>query len=301
MSLMPESTYIVILTCKNGIDTIAQAIQSWQNQTVKPLKIIVIDDGSLDGSVKIIDEMKKHDSNLLSLENSYNPMNPYDIKRLSLNWNKALELADNMKIQYDYHVIATEDTTYEQDYARKCLLCLNIEASIFSLSGIICDSKLENIKAPHGVGRFVRKRVFDHLIWKGRYPYTCGFESAILYEAQRIGYNNEIIDARLEHTRQLGYNHHFSEWPIASKLLGFSWLYTTGRMLLLARRKQLSLLRALQLSISYLMFKPHKKGFYAPYHKDLRDYIKTIGVISHLNPISIETYTPNSHNSQPSS
>lgn len=266
--------YAVIMTCRNGEDTIKQAIQSWLKQTISPCYIIVINDGSTDNSESVIRQTMSQNYTNIPIAIISNPLSEYDVKRIPINWNKGLEYLERQGTKYDYHVIATEDSTVNIDYATLALELMNINTNIFACSGQYLTTF--NPIAPHGIARFIRKSIFQNMRWKGRYPYTCGYESAILYEAIRIGHINSITNGHMQHLRPLGKNHGFKEWYIASKLLGFSTLYFTVRILKLAINKQMSLQKAISLSIACLLFKPDKQGYYSNYPNDLRQYVKQL-------------------------
>lgn len=51
--------YDVIIPVYNAQSTISQAIISVLNQTIRPKRIIVIDDGSIDGSIAVVQELQK--------------------------------------------------------------------------------------------------------------------------------------------------------------------------------------------------------------------------------------------------
>lgn len=267
-------TYIVIMTCRNGSDTIEQAIYSWLEQTIKPERIIIVNDGSMDDSYKKIITLKAKYP--VTIELIEKPFTPYDVKRIALNWNDALELANKLLGQgYDYHVIATEDSVYEPRYMERILEVMQVNTNLFACSGEYDNDRNSNIHSPHGIGRIVRQSIFNNLEWKGKYPYQCGFESAILYDAMRLNYTNSVMPyAEIKHLRELGSIHKFIEWPQSDKLLGFSFLYSTFRFLNMAYHKQISFYKSLYLSIVYIMFKPSDKGYFSNYNKELRQFIK---------------------------
>lgn len=264
--------YIVIITCRNGSETIEQAIYSWLEQTIKPVKIIIVNDGSMDDSYKKIMTIKLSHPEVELIEK---PFTPYDVKRIALNWNDALEIAKYSVGQYDYHVIATEDSIYEPRYIERILEVMQVNTNLFACSGEYDNDRNSNIHSPHGIGRVVRQATFESLQWKGKYPYQCGFESAILYDAMRVGFTCSVMPyAEIKHLRQLGSIHRFIEWPQADKLLGHSWIYSTLRFINMVRHKQISLFKSIYLSYIFLSFKPDKSGYFSKYSNDMQKYIK---------------------------
>ena len=51
----PTSLVWILIPCHNGAQWVAQAIESALSQTYRPVEVIVMDDGSTDGSQDIID------------------------------------------------------------------------------------------------------------------------------------------------------------------------------------------------------------------------------------------------------
>jgi glycosyltransferase involved in cell wall biosynthesis len=113
--------------------------------------VIVVDDGSRDATPEII---KKIQSNWRLVHIITNPDLGYDIARVVNNWNKALEYArENELPSADYHMISTDDTVYDRDYAEKLLGHLDSDSKIAVASG---DYENQITITPHGAGRFVR-------------------------------------------------------------------------------------------------------------------------------------------------
>jgi len=69
---MPGSTLSVILQNYNDGATIGEAIEAILNQSFKPTELILVDDGSTDNSVEIIERYAKKDSTIRFLRNERN-------------------------------------------------------------------------------------------------------------------------------------------------------------------------------------------------------------------------------------
>ena len=65
---MPQVS--IIMPCRNGAKTIADAIRSVQRQTFSDWELIVIDDSSTDGSASIVNNFCEQDSRILLLQNN---------------------------------------------------------------------------------------------------------------------------------------------------------------------------------------------------------------------------------------
>ncbi len=62
----------IILTMHNQDNCIHKAVRSIQNQSMKNIEIIIIDDYSSDNSSKIIESLQKHDNRIIMLKNKKN-------------------------------------------------------------------------------------------------------------------------------------------------------------------------------------------------------------------------------------
>ncbi len=262
-------TYFTIVTCRNSENDIEKALMSISNQTTKPSYIIVIDDGSKDNTGKILIEISKKIDNLFIISN---PDFGYDISRVVKNWNKALTLKTEKSLgETDYHMIGTDDTIYTEDYAEKIITFMDRNKDYAVVSGNFGGI---GYKTPRGAGRFVRNSFFykeyDH------YPEKMGYESAILIASRKNGYKETILkEARFEHTRPLGQNHHFYEFGASMRTLGYHPLFAFGRFFLyFGTSKPIGRVGALYMLYYYLSYKPKLEGYDSLYPDDIRKFTR---------------------------
>lgn len=264
-----ESSYFVIVTCRNSEDNIEAALLSLKAQTVPPSFVIVVDDGSKDQTASILQQLQ---SEWPSLHVITNPDLGYSIARVVSNWNKAIQYARDHRLpQADYHMISADDIVYERDYAEKMMRHLDADGKIAIASGNYEDKRTI---APHGAGRFVRTEFFDN--HHGLYPEKMGYESLVLYSATHHGYVfNVFNDARFEHTRPLGKNHHFYEFGASMRTLGYHPLFALGRFFLyFASGNPTGRLGALYMLYYYLSYKPKDTGYDSMHESSMRQYIR---------------------------
>ena len=216
-------TYYVILTCRNSEKGIQQAIMSLINQDTQPEYIIVVDDGSKDKTPTMLKEFQSKNDNMYVITN---PDLGYDIGRVVANWNKALRLSKQLDLKpTDYHMISTDDTQYEKDYADTIMKYMDLDRSIAIASG---NYDKIDYTMPHGAGRFIRNSFFSSM--HGHYPEKMGYESVILYTAFQKRLKFKVIpEARFLHTRELGSGHHFYEFGASMRTLGYHPLLALGR------------------------------------------------------------------------
>jgi len=261
--------YYVIVTCRNSERTIEKAILSLHNQTIRPEYIITIDDGSTDKTPDILKQMT------IKIQNLYVITNPdmgYDVTRIVRNWNKAIEYSREHNLKStDYHMIATDDTIYESDYAKKIISLMDNNQNLAIVSGRYDENKYEK---PHGAGRFVRNSFFDnahHL-----YPEKMGYESVILITALKTKMGYKILEeARFEHTRQLGQDHHFYEFGASMRTLGYHPIFAFGRFFkYFLSGKPIGRMGALYMVYHYIFYQPKETGYDSMYPEEIRKYLR---------------------------
>jgi glycosyltransferase involved in cell wall biosynthesis len=126
-------SYYAIVTCRNSENEIENAIISLLKQTTKPKYVIVVDDGSTDGTANILEGLKSKNDGLYVITN---PDLGYDIGRVVKNWNSAINLAKKLNLEKtDYHMISTDDTNYEEPYAEKIMTKMDADTKIAISSG----------------------------------------------------------------------------------------------------------------------------------------------------------------------
>ena len=262
-------TYHSIITCRNSETSIEDCILSIYNQTVKPSYILVIDDGSTDNTSYILKKMKDRISDLFIITN---PDLGYDITRVPFNYNKAIAFIKNNQLEStDYHMIASDDAIYERDYADKIIKFMDKNRNHVFVSGNYDKNKYS---APRGSGRFVQTSYFDEFY--EYYPEKMGYETAIIHTADMLGYNYAVLDdARFEHTRGLGTQHHFYDWGASMKALGYHPLFVLNRFLIsFISGKPMGRLGAISMLYYYIRSKPKKEGYFSKYDKDLINFIR---------------------------
>lgn len=261
-------TYFAIVTCRNSEADIERALLSLKDQTVRPAYVVVIDDGSWDRTPEILKRLQAGWSDLHVVTN---PDLGYDIGRVVSNWNKGIIFArQNSLPATDYHMISADDVVYEKEYAEKMMRRMD-RSEIAVASGNYGEHAAI---APHGAGRFVSNRFFEKR--HGLYPEKMGYESLVLHTAVQEGYSCAVFDdARFDHIRPLGANHHFYEFGACMRTLGYHPLFALGRFVqCFVTGRPVGRLGALYMLYHYLTYKPQESGYHSMHDKDVRDFIR---------------------------
>ena len=262
-------SYYAIVTCRNSENEIENAIISLLQQTTKPKYVIVVDDGSTDGTANILEGLKSKNDGFYVITN---PDLGYDIGRVVKNWNSAINLARKLNLEKtDYHMISTDDTHYEESYAEKIMNKMDADNKIAISSG---NYDSNSYATPHGAGRFVRSSFFEEFL--GLYPEKMGYESVILQMSLHHGFKNLVNnDAHFSHTRQLGANHHFYEFGASMRTLGYHPLFVLGRFAQCFLTGQpIGRMGAVHMMYYYLSYKPKQDGYDSMYDPEIRKAIR---------------------------
>lgn len=263
-------SYFAIVTCRNSENEIENAIISLLKQTIVPKYIIVVDDGSTDGTHRILERLKSSNDRLYLIAN---PDLGYDIGRVVKNWNSAIRLARKLGLEKtDYHMISTDDTHYEESYSEKIMQKMDSDDKIAISSGNYDDN---SYSTPHGAGRFVRNSFFEEFL--DLYPEKMGYESVILQMSLYHGFKNLVDNnARFSHTRPLGANHHFYEFGASMRTLGYDPLFVLGRfMQCFVTGRPMGRMGALQMLYHYLSYHPKEVGYDSMYDPEIRKAIRS--------------------------
>jgi glycosyltransferase involved in cell wall biosynthesis len=266
------SDYFVILTCRNSQSTIRSAIESILKQTVLPEYIIIINDGSTDKTAEIIQEIRSAQSSIYVITH---PDWGYDIKRVVSNWNEAIRFSKERNLKRTkFHLIATDDAEYSPEYVETLIQSMDSNEKIAIASGTYSEHAPA---MPHGAGRLVNNSFLENTIWRGCYPEKMGYESAVLYEADRCGFNHIVIsNARFRHTRPLGLGHKFYEFGASMQTLGYHPLFALGRILkYFVTGEVTGRIGAIYMLYYYLSYEPKSEGYDSLYDERIRNYIRT--------------------------
>lgn len=255
-------TYYHFFCVRDSEESIGDVMESIINQSYKPEKICVVNDGSSDKTGQILDEYKKKFPNLINIIHTDSKTRDYS--RIPKLWNMCLTK------EYDFHMIGAGDVVYEKDYAKKLMQKLEENPKLVICSG---DHKPFRTKVPHGGGRFVRQSFFFENYKK--YYEIMGYESEILFRALLQGYDVKVFnDVILEHREELGHGHNFEEFGRGMKALGYHPLYVLGRCLLeFSKRDGIKRKGVFNMFFKYITYKPADSGYFTLFPKNIRKEI----------------------------
>lgn len=256
---------------RDAEDHIQRTLESLLQQTVKPQRIIVVDDGSTDGTRAILAECASRYPRLrlVSL-----PNHGYDIRRVPDNINRAWETAEQSGLDGSYFMISGDDCTYSNDYASTILSRMNDDTKLAVASGSpSLDREISREHSPAGSGRFIRCSFWREI--GGRYPIKAGWETWLLYKAKQRGFKVSLFeDAGFQHMRPRGAKHQFAYWGAAMHGLGYQPVYALGRIAKNAVIGSVPLKGSLNMMRGYLTARfGSPDPFISPFEESFREFV----------------------------
>ncbi|MCK4474373.1 glycosyltransferase family 2 protein [Candidatus Bathyarchaeota archaeon] len=267
-----EPQYWTLLLTRNGAETVQLTAESIMHQTIPPVSMCIVDDGSSDDTPLILEELRhKYPErvNVVTLQDE-----GYDIRRVVKNINVGVEAQKKEKIKAEYIMISGDDCVYPPRYAEHILVKMNRDHRIVVASGDIEGIPHPDV-TPRGSGRFIRTRFFHKI--GGHFPPYYGYEGWIFQKALQLGYSTKnYSDIRYRHLRELGKQHGFITWGLAMKCLGYhplEVLYRCIKYVLIDRRVPVGYIRVLW---NYFIQPLTVKGdpYYHSFDEDVRTYIR---------------------------
>jgi glycosyltransferase involved in cell wall biosynthesis len=249
------------MSTRDGAKTIDKTLDSLFAQTVKPCEVIVLDDGSTDGTSEIL---KSYGVKLIREETK-----DRDYRRLPLNFNKCLKSVNRV---CGYHLILGDDVIIPENYMRNLMDRMNSSHCVIA-SGSIHNR--EDWKTPVGAGRVVNEHFFRSYVKE--YPYRAGWESWLIWKAWMHGFETRCYsDLKIMHQRQLGSYHNYQTFAAGMKALGYHpllvYLRVTKSLIL---GSPISRQGALSMMLSYRRIKMGTTEYYSYYDDSLQHFIKT--------------------------
>lgn len=234
------------VVARNAAEHISATIQSLLDQSLRPIRIIVVNDGSSDSTLEIVNKYSLEHASVRLISR---PDNGYDIRRVPSNLNLALDSARDL--ESDYVMISGDDCVYPSSYVQSIVARMEEDSRLVVASGRPSEAGLHSDEhSPSGSGRIVCTPYLREVGF--RFPVKAGWEAWLLYEAEQHGYRSRLFrEVGYAHVRPRGSTHHFTYWGAAMYTLGYHPLYALGRIV---RNlvKRASVKSALGLFVGYL-------------------------------------------------
>jgi glycosyltransferase involved in cell wall biosynthesis len=213
---------------RNAITYVSRTLDSLLLQSFSPQRIIVVDDGSEDGTQRILNQYRRRYPRALEVLTL--PDRGYDIRRVQHNINLAWAEASRSNIKTDFFMITGDDCSYPHNYAEVLVSRMSVDAKIAIASGRVSGHLRDSSdQLPSGSGRMIKCGFWKEI--GGMYPIRAGGETWLVYKAMELGLKACVFeDLAFEHRRPLGSEHQFADWGASMYNLGYHPLFVIGRL-----------------------------------------------------------------------
>lgn len=222
---MVETSYGIVIPCKDGAEVIQKTLRSLLSQTIKPLMIIVVDDASKDDTPKILERYPQVYTIRLNHDH------PRNFARVPKLLNLGFKRMPN---SCRYVMVSGDDTVYPGDYVEKIVECFRRNPRLKIASGRmekreskIPDKLRVQSETPQGTGR-----MFDYAFLKRHLPFpvSIGWESDILFKGMQEGEIKCFPEIAFKHTREYG-SYSIRTFGHGAYVLGYPFLFFLARSL----------------------------------------------------------------------
>lgn len=257
---MNEEIFVaIVLIARNEEKIISKTLECILNQSLKPYRIIVVNDGSKDKTEEIVSQF-----NTVELINRPPREESFLAKKeLAETINLGLEkLRNDQKCQYV--CIMGSDILYSENYLFEIISRMEKNTNLAIASGIIEN---EFSIEPRGGGRVVRCDFWRKIGF--RYPENYGYEGYLVLKAQSLGYEVTSFQDIISSTQRKTGTHYNAKkyyyYGLGLKALGYTSSYVLAKSFLFFLKKPKG---------SFYMLKGYFSNYDNLYEKELRDYVK---------------------------
>ena len=254
----PSAGVAMVIKARNEEEYIAKSLESVEQQTFRPYRTIVVNDGSTDSTANVVSEfdwveqvdMPRHESYLAR-------------KELADTINTGLApLYDDDACRYV--CLGDADTLYPKNYLHVIISRMEKEPLLAITSGVIQD---ESSAVPREAGRVVNCEFWRKIGF--RYPINYGYAGYLLLKADSMGYRNAIYEDLVMNTqRQTGGRFKpstYRYYGLAMNALGYRPKYALAKAILFSMKNPAGAL---------YMLRGYCSKCDEPYEEDLREYVR---------------------------
>jgi glycosyltransferase involved in cell wall biosynthesis len=196
--------HVIIMPAHNEAEHIGTTLASLLAQTLPPDRIIVVDDGSSDGTAAIVREMARAHATIAIVEGPPTTERRYRVVEV---FNRGYALIRNDPCAYVSKIDA--DLVFPPDYFRRLFEVMDADPGIGAAGGTLCDligGKPTPIRIPEthvpGPLKTIRRSVFDAM---GGFVPTLGWDIIDTVKIRMMGYRTlNLPELQVTHLRRHG-------------------------------------------------------------------------------------------------
>jgi len=267
--------YYCYLAVKDGAVTIAETLRSLLAQTLAPVAVVVIDDGSTDDTPKILSEFRRQYPTKMHVIRW--PDRGRDYRRIPHLWNECVRYAKEHQLTREFQLVLADDILLPPNYAQFLIERMAEDPDLVICSGDYHRRTAPNgLMAPRGAGRMIRESFFMKV--GGRYPPQRGSETWLIWEALAHGFRaTNFPELRFTHLRAFGGKHAFKEYGVTMWQLGYHPLMVAARCISnFLWRTEVSRAASVKMFSEYLAapWLSKKDPYYRPFPERIRKLVR---------------------------
>ena len=196
--------HVIIMPARNEADYIGKTLATLLTQTQPPDRIVVVDDGSTDGTVAIVQEIARSHPAVSIVRGPPSAERRYRVVEV---FNRGYETIKDEPCEYVSKIDA--DLLFPPDYFRRLFEVMDADPSIGAAGGVACDvigGRPMPIRIPEthvsGALKTIRRSVFDAM---GGFVPTLGWDIIDAVKIRMLGYRTlSLPDLWVTHLRRHG-------------------------------------------------------------------------------------------------
>jgi len=257
---MNQTKYAVLVIARNEEKTIISTLKAIADQTLKPFKIILVNDGSTDNTgekvkhrftnVTVLDYPEKHESYV------HNP-------KLARTFNFGLK--ELTVLNLDYLLIMGADHVIPSNYAEFLINEMEADPNLAITSGTI---RGEFNTLPRGSGRMIRDSFFRSIGYC--YIENYGHETYHLFKAMQLGFKVFNYPSLISTARPTGANYNATYHKNRGRsfhALGYSKLYMNFLFFFKESRESIADIKGGYADEYVKLYEPELRSFVSSWQK----------------------------------
>ncbi|HUT80586.1 MAG TPA: glycosyltransferase family A protein [Candidatus Bathyarchaeia archaeon] len=151
-----DDKIVVIIPARNEEKHLPVTLKSLLNQTLKPSKIIVIDDGSTDKTTKIAQKFSDEGIYVITRKDRIGGPSLLGTPMMAIPFKIGFKFIEKQKIEYDFMMISGADCIYQSDYIEKLVNRLKEDKKLVVVSSYQYGEPI-NKDHTRDAGRIIKK------------------------------------------------------------------------------------------------------------------------------------------------